>query len=339
MKRSFSALFAVIIIINLCSCGLQKSVSGNNNEASDTVLSNDTYNYSPAPSELLENSTDSGNTLAFEASTEAVSNDTNTTESIVYKTDKKETTTNKSANDETTSRSKTPSKTKNPCKHENTVIRNKKDATCTDKGYLGDTYCEKCGEVIEKGRTVEATGHTSIEVYNSIEATADHDGYTGDKRCRICGEKLEKGEVVPKLTVADTDNISASHDYSADEQELLAQLNAERAKEGLPALSFNESAYRTAKIRTFELILSFSHTRPNGTSFSDLLNSEGVSYTTAGENIQCGTAGYYTTSDMTQSFMDSPGHKANIMNENFTSVAICIEYIGGVYYLTQIFIG
>ena len=60
-----------------------------------------------------------------------------------------------------------------PCDHENTSKVNEKDPTCTQDGYTGDTVCDKCGEVVEEGSVIEATGHIF-----------DKDGV-----CIICGGK------------------------------------------------------------------------------------------------------------------------------------------------------
>ena len=49
-----------------------------------------------------------------------------------------------------------------PCSHENTEIRNAKDATCTEDGYSGDTYCKDCGEKIADGGKISAMGHTEV---------------------------------------------------------------------------------------------------------------------------------------------------------------------------------
>ena len=49
-----------------------------------------------------------------------------------------------------------------PCAHENTELRNAKEATCTKPGYTGDTYCTDCGEKTGTGTAIPATGHTEV---------------------------------------------------------------------------------------------------------------------------------------------------------------------------------
>jgi len=89
--------------------------------------------------------------------------------------------------------------------HSNTEVRGAIDATCTEDGYTGDTYCLDCGKLVAEGEVIPATGHTG-ELVGVIPATCTKDGYTGDLVCSVCGELLEKGEVIPAHC--------ASQDYS-----------------------------------------------------------------------------------------------------------------------------
>ena len=81
------------------------------------------------------------------------------------------------------------------CQHINTEIQNAQDATCTENGYTGDTYCTDCNKVIATGTVIPATGHTT-ETQNAQAATCTENGYTGDKVCTICGETVEIGTTI-----------------------------------------------------------------------------------------------------------------------------------------------
>ena len=83
-----------------------------------------------------------------------------------------------------------------PCSHENTEIRNAKDATCTEDGYSGDTYCTDCNEKISDGEIISATGHTSVDVAEQ-PATCTKDGHTAGTKCSVCGETLSGMEKIP----------------------------------------------------------------------------------------------------------------------------------------------
>lgn len=121
--------------------------------------------------------------------------------------------------------------------HSLTKVINKKDATCTECGYTGDTVCAICGKEITKGETIQIKGHTEVidpavaptctepgktegkhcdvckevlvkqevvpatghkpEIRNAVEATLTTPGYTGDTYCTVCNELIAKGEVIP----------------------------------------------------------------------------------------------------------------------------------------------
>lgn len=79
--------------------------------------------------------------------------------------------------------------------HLHTEIRNKKDASCTENGYTGDTYCKDCEELLKKGETVDVLGHQWKETKRT-EPSYTEDGqiiYT----CNRCGE--QKAETLEKL--------------------------------------------------------------------------------------------------------------------------------------------
>ena len=84
------------------------------------------------------------------------------------------------------------------CAHENTETRNAKDATCTEEGYTGDTYCTDCGALIASGTVIPANGHTTV-TQNAKDATCTETGYTGDQVCTVCGTTVSTGTVIEAL--------------------------------------------------------------------------------------------------------------------------------------------
>ena len=80
--------------------------------------------------------------------------------------------------------------------HSLTKVINKKDATCTEDGYTGDTVCAICGKEITKGEAIEAKGH--IEAIDAaVEPTCAEPGKTEGKHCSVCGEVLVAQEELP----------------------------------------------------------------------------------------------------------------------------------------------
>ena len=83
-----------------------------------------------------------------------------------------------------------------PCAHENTELRNAKEATCTEPGYTGDTYCKDCGEKIGTGTAIPAKGHTEV-IDEAVAATCTTPGKTEGKHCSVCNEVLVAQEEIP----------------------------------------------------------------------------------------------------------------------------------------------
>lgn len=86
------------------------------------------------------------------------------------------------------------------CTHTTTEVKGIKEATCTTKGYTGDTYCANpdCGKLIETGTETAVKAHTSSDWITDKEATTEAAGHKY-KKCTVCGTKLEE-ETIPKLT-------------------------------------------------------------------------------------------------------------------------------------------
>ncbi len=105
-------------------------------------------------------------------------------------------------------------------------------------------------------------------------------------------------------------------DYRA---QVVALMNQERAAAGVGGISQNAALDAVAQVRAQEIVQSFAHTRPNGTSCFTILDENGIAYMAAGENI---AAGYGTPTDVMTGWMNSEGHRANILNGSFGQVGI-----------------
>ncbi|MCQ5128705.1 CAP domain-containing protein [Butyricicoccus faecihominis] len=116
--------------------------------------------------------------------------------------------------------------------------------------------------------------------------------------------------------------------------EVVRLVNAERAKQGLSALKVSTTVQSAAQVRAKEIKQSFSHTRPNGSSCFTALTEAGVSYRGAGENIAYGQS---TPAAVMNAWMNSEGHRANIMNGSFTTIGVGYTVINGTPYWTQMF--
>ena len=91
---------------------------------------------------------------------------------------------------------------------------------------------------------------------------------------------------------------------------------------------------QAANVRAQEIVNSFSHTRPDGSSFSTVLSQNGVSYRGSGENIAYGQR---TAAEVMDGWMNSSGHRANILNGNYTNIGVGFYESNGVKYWVQLF--
>ena len=101
--------------------------------------------------------------------------------------------------------------------------------------------------------------------------------------------------------------------------EVISLVNEERTKRGISELTINSNLQKAAQIRAEEQEQLFSHTRPNGTSCFTVLSENDVKYRGAGENIAMGQR---TPSQVMNSWMNSEGHRKNILNAKFTNIGV-----------------
>lgn len=124
------------------------------------------------------------------------------------------------------------------------------------------------------------------------------------------------------LTLKASSDASDYFDGTASDEiwEVLQLVNEEREYYGLNALTLSQALTDAAQIRSGELISLFSHTRPDG---SDCFTAVTKSYWSLGENI---AAGYYSSEDVMEGWMNSEGHRANILNSGFTKLGVGYTY-------------
>ncbi len=133
-------------------------------------------------------------------------------------------------------------------------------------------------------------------------------------------------------------NPAPSSGLTADEAKMVNLVNQARTGQGVKPLNVNSQLVTLARRKSQDMVDKkyFSHTSHTYGSPFDMMKNAGVKYSTAGENI----AGAATTESAHQSLMNSPGHRANILNSSFTQIGIGI--ISGSQYgkmFTQMFIG
>ncbi len=134
-----------------------------------------------------------------------------------------------------------------------------------------------------------------------------------------------------------TSNTTTS-ELTANEQEVFDLINAKRVANGLSALKIDDELQNVARIKAQDMVDNnyFSHTSPIYGSPFDMIKSFGISYKTAGENI----AGNSSNSGAVNAWMNSAGHKANILNSsfNYTGIGVVSSSKYGKIYV-QMFMG
>lgn len=120
------------------------------------------------------------------------------------------------------------------------------------------------------------------------------------------------------------------------EQQVLDLVNKERAKVGLKPLQMDWELQRVARIKSQDMYSKkyFSHQSPTYGSPFDMMKQFGISYRTAGENI---AQGQRTPQEVMVAWMNSSGHRANILKADYTHIGVGYEANG--FYWTQMFIG
>lgn len=129
-------------------------------------------------------------------------------------------------------------------------------------------------------------------------------------------------------------NIVINEEYN-QEQEVIRLVNKERAEVGLPALKYDWELARVAKYKSRDMnnVGYFSHNSPTYGSPFTMMKDFGISYKSAGENIARGQA---SAEEVVNAWMNSPGHRENILNEDFTHIGV--GYVDDGRHWTQMFI-
>ena len=122
------------------------------------------------------------------------------------------------------------------------------------------------------------------------------------------------------------------------ENEIFDLTNLERANHGLPPLSANHILGDVARRKSLNMgdLDYFSHTAPDGTTTADWLRNEGHTFSRWGENI-ANLSANATARDIIAAWMNSPGHRANILDENFTLLGVGVYVINDRLFATQVF--
>ena len=329
MKRIISLFLCLILFVSLFSC---ESISENGKD--DNSKAESSFSVVSEDENLVVNEPSNGSeAVSEEASTEFPddNSDENEDESSNNESEESE---DENSEEDNENEASTPENGNGEesedepeaCQHQNTKIINKKDATTASEGYTGDKVCADCGTLLQKGKTTE-------KLKENIKYVTYTNAY---------GDKITVPEDVDVFqhTLAQANKTATSENPDV-EAEILRLTNIERVNAGLQPLKNETGAYYFAKLRAEECHELFSHTRPNGKGFHTVFCDEKVFYVYAGENLaKCTNYPYDEYASVcVEGWMNSEGHRANILNPKFTSVAIATVVVGNTQCSVQLFFG
>ena len=151
------------------------------------------------------------------------------------------------------------------------------------------------------------------------------------------GYSKSTAEVITvKVTDPDSSNNSNNSKSSSMTDEVIELVNKERQKAGKSALISDDTLNEIAQMRAEEITKKFSHTRPDGTSCFTAFEDAGIVNVYSAENI---AAGQKNANEVMKSWMNSSGHKKNILNSDYTKIGVGCVKSGGKYYWVQVFMG
>ncbi len=196
--------------------------------------------------------------------------------------------------------------------------------------------------------TTNAYADTYIRVYNrstgtyyTLSGSTSNNGYTVYKN--TAGKTVYSRPTVTEASSEQTtqsaqQRVSTPAADTDTAQQILTLVNKSRAAYGLSPLTLNTNLSRAAMAKAEDMKNRnyFSHTSPIYGSPFDMMKSFGISYRTAGENI---AKGQKTPAAVMTAWMNSSGHRKNILNPNFTQLGVGYVYNNGSPYWVQMFIG
>ena len=157
--------------------------------------------------------------------------------------------------------------------------------------------------------------------------------------CLIGGISVIPENINPALSMTASAETSADDTVLADYAESVWRLvNEERAKEGVDALTYNVTLNEASDIRAVELTELFSHERPNGIMCDSVLGECSVVTMGYGENIaMTSTSDVNPPEEVVKNWMNSTGHRKNILNAQYKNIGIGVVSYNGNYYWVQTF--
>ena len=206
----------------------------------------------------------------------------------------------------------------------------------TKPTFTTEATTEETTQATKPTFTTEATTEETTQATKPTFTTEATTEVTTEETTKITETTTVATETTTnKVTETTTETTTSTVDNSVASK-LLNLVNKARNENGLSSLTLNSSLSNVAQKKAEDMKNNnyFSHTSPTYGSPFDMIKSFGINYKTAGENI---AKGQKTAEEVFNAWMNSSGHRANILNKNFTQMGI--GYTSGNTYWSQMFIG
>lgn len=213
-----------------------------------------------------------------------------------------------------------------------------------------DSLLKKCGiDLSSLGITLPGCGNTTVSTppSNGTDETDRQSNAAGNTETTTpAGSTSDtsnpatssgSGQSSPASTPSSSGSLNTQNvDNLSYEEQVVALVNEQRAANGLRPLTLSTALSNAARTKSQDMHDNhyFAHESPTYGSPFDMLTSFGISYRTAGENI---AMGYATPEAVMNAWMNSSGHRANILNASYTQIGV--GYVADGNYWTQEFTG
>ncbi len=208
------------------------------------------------------------------------------------------------------------------------------------KGELGNggLICDKLPGCLPEINCPEQDTDAPLEDEN-VTPPADENDKPSDNEVIIPPQQdndTPSDDTIVNPPSQDDDTPNTDSTMNEYEKEVVRLVNEIRVENGLKELVADEELSRVARIKSQDMKDNnyFSHTSPVYGSPFDMMKKFGISYKTAGENI---AKGQTTPKAVVSGWMNSPGHRANILNASYNTIGV--GYVAGGNYWTQMFVG
>ena len=222
--------------------------------------------------------------------------------------------------------------------------QNKQQVVSNDKQVAQDTETKNnVGKVVNNNNTPAQTDNGQAGQKEQAKDSNKNNAKVESKE----NNKEQSKPSANENTQTKNDTTSTSEKESTNfmaqvESRIFERVNAERAKAGVPQLSYNNTMQKYARIKSQDMGVRnyFDHQDPEGNLITAKMKADGVSYMAWGENIAYigGVSDANALADQFMTnWMNSPGHRANILSSNFKSIGVGVYKSGNRVYATQEF--